>query len=103
MLVVDIMSDTAVQENFRDCCAIVEDGGRALLIERVGKPEIIMLSMADYRAMTNHEIRAVGESSKKMRAYEAMEAMKKSSPFPKDYDYETVREEAFTEKYGRFD
>ena len=35
MLVVDTVSDTAVQENFGNCCTIVEDGGRALLIERV--------------------------------------------------------------------
>ena len=43
------------------------------------------------------------QRSKKLLAYEAMEAMKKFSPFPKEYDYEAVREEAFAEKYGYFD
>ncbi|MCR5347849.1 MAG: hypothetical protein K6E38_08725 [Fretibacterium sp.] len=59
--------------------------------------------MADYRAMTNHEIRSGQGPSKKMQAYEAMEAMKRRSPFPGDYDYKTVREDAFSEKHRRFD
>jgi len=42
------------------------------------------------------------QKSKKIIAYEAMEAMKKFSPFPKDYDYEAVIKEALAEKYGYF-
>ncbi len=103
MLVVDTVSETKIQENFRDYCSSLEDGGKALIIERVGKPEIIMLSMAAYRAMTDHDLQSEDERAKKMRAYKAMEALKRSSPFPRDYDCDAVREKAFSEKYGRFD
>ncbi len=42
------------------------------------------------------------EKSKKLKAYYNMEAMKKLSHFPVDYDYNAVRDEAFAEKYGNF-
>lgn len=46
---------------------------------------------------------AVLSGTSKMRIYEAMEAMKRRSPFPRDYDPNAAREAAFEEKYGRFD
>ncbi len=42
------------------------------------------------------------EISEKRQAFLRMEEMKKTNPFPKNYDYEKVREEAMGEKYGRF-
>ncbi|MBR1599373.1 MAG: hypothetical protein IJ661_10765 [Lachnospiraceae bacterium] len=42
------------------------------------------------------------EASEKRQAFLRMEEMKKTHPFPKNYDYEKVREEAMAEKYGRF-
>lgn len=42
------------------------------------------------------------EISEKRQAFLRMEEMKKTNLFPKNYDYEKVREEAMAEKYGRF-
>ena len=74
-----------------------------MVVTRAGKPEVVMLSIGGYMAMTGRASQAKLDRSRKMRAYEAMEAMKRRSPFPKDFDYEKAREEALTEKYGRFD
>ena len=38
--------------------------------------------------------------SEKRQAFLHMEELKKKYPFPKDYDYEQVRRETMTEKYG---
>ncbi|MBR0234309.1 MAG: type II toxin-antitoxin system Phd/YefM family antitoxin [Synergistaceae bacterium] len=99
MFVIDTASDVSVQENFRDYCKSIENGGKALIITRIGKPEIVMMSIKDYNNITGETHR----KSKKILAYEAMEEMKKRSPFPENYDYETEREEAFVEKYGHID
>ena len=40
--------------------------------------------------------------SAKRQAFLRMEERKKKHPFPKDYDFDQVREEAVAEKYGRF-
>ena len=99
MFAVDTASDVAVQKNFRDYCKSIENGGKALIITRIGKPEIVMMSIKDYNNITGETHR----KSKKILAYEAMEEMKKRSPFPKNYNYEFEREEAFVEKYGHID
>lgn len=61
-----------------------------------------MLSIKDYEAITENNSQFENTKSKKLRAYEDMEKMKQLSYFPKDYDYDAIREEAFTEKYGSF-
>ena len=40
--------------------------------------------------------------NKKMLAFEALEELRKNSPFPKDFDYKTEIEQAIDEKYGYF-
>ena len=55
MFAVDTASDTLVSENFTDYCARVSRGGRALVITSCNKPEVVMLSMEDYRSMMNRE------------------------------------------------
>lgn len=42
----------------------------------------------------------VSETGAKKQAYKHMEEMKKATGYPKNYDYEQVRREAMTEKYG---
>ncbi|MBQ9564543.1 MAG: hypothetical protein IJU98_03045 [Synergistaceae bacterium] len=103
MLSTDTATEAAVQENFLEYCSDVESGGKVLFVTREGKPEVVMLSAADYRAMADYQDRTTQKREEKWRAYEAMETMKKRSPFPKDYDYDAAREEAFLERHGRFD
>ena len=55
MFAVDTASDTLVSKNFTDYCARVCRGGRALVITNCNKPEVVMLSMEDYRSMMNRE------------------------------------------------
>ena len=55
MLALDTAPDTLVRENFRDYCASVGQGGKALIITSEGEPEVIMLSLDDYRTMMNNE------------------------------------------------
>ena len=38
----------------------------------------------------------------KMLAFEALEELRKNSPFPKDFDYKAEIEQAIDEKYGYF-
>lgn len=102
MLVTDTVANVAVQENFREYCDSIKRGGRALIITNIGQPEIVMLSIEDYRNMTENISTTSSQKSKKLSAYEAMETMKKSSHFPKDYDCEAIRDEAIIEKYGCF-
>lgn len=102
MVVMDTVSDVNVQKNFSDYYASIKNGGKALIITCVGVPEVVMLSIKDYEAITENNSQFENTKSKKLRAYEDMEKMKQLSPFPKDYDYDAIREEAFTEKYGSF-
>ena len=54
-----------------------------------------------FRAITkNNDSDESLNNDAKRKAFLHMEEMKKNNPFPKDYDYARVIEEAVTEKYG---
>ena len=43
------------------------------------------------------------QKTKKMLAFEALEELRKNSPFPKNFDYKAEIEQAIDAKYGYFD
>ncbi|MBR2209394.1 MAG: hypothetical protein IJ859_11355 [Synergistaceae bacterium] len=42
------------------------------------------------------------QKTRKMLAFEALEELRKNSPFPKDFDYKAEVAQAIDEKYGYF-
>ena len=128
MIKVDTVSDVDLKNSFDDYCNNIEDGGKAIVVTRTGKPEVVMVSMSDYKRMqdnSNNSVHGVATSVeerrkileemkamkqreweedriRKRKAYEAMEEMKRRSPFPKDYDVAAAIAESMAEKYGRF-
>ena len=105
MIKVDTVSDVDLKNSFDDYCNNIEDGGKAIVVTRTGKPEVVMVSMSDYKRMqdnSNSSVHGVATSVEERRKIlEEMEAMKKRSPFPKNYDVAAAIAEAITEKYGR--
>ena len=55
MFAVDTAPDTLVRENFMDYCVSVGRGGKALIITSHDNPEVVMLSIADYKNILNRE------------------------------------------------
>lgn len=75
--------------------------GLKLIIALADEIENQGMFMNTNESHVNEEER-LQELNRKQTAFKKMEAMRKESPFPKDFDYEKAREEAVSEKYGRW-